>query len=167
MAVAPRGRYGIAGHTAGTGTVTGFTMIELVVTMVIIGIMAFVVLPRFDALGGFDVRGAADQAASYLRFAQKSALAQRRHVKIDGLLSTSTSPTITVWDTAGCTGTSASLTLPGKFASPKSSVSVTGTGTVCFDTLGGPAGAGSIVFTGGGATRTVTIEAVTGFVHAS
>jgi len=155
------------GRSGKVGTMSGFTMIELVVTMSIIGIMAFVVLPRFDSLGGFDVRGAADQTASYLRFAQKSALAQRRHVKISGLLSTSASPTITVWTGASCTGTSASLTLPGKFASPKSSVSVTGTTSVCFDTLGGPAAAGSIVFSGGGATRTVTIEAVTGFVHAN
>ena len=152
------------------GAVKGFTMIELVVTMVIIGIMAFVVLPRFDSLGGFDVRGTADQTTSYLRFAQKSALAQRRNVKITGLLSTTTSPAITVWDGAGRTGTSATLTLPGKFASPKSSVSVSGTNTVCFDSLGGTPSAISsptIVFTGGGATRTVTIEAVTGFVHAS
>ena len=58
----------------------GFTMIELVVTMVIIGIMAVVVLPRFDLLSGFDAKGFHDQTVAQLRFAQKTALAQRRAV---------------------------------------------------------------------------------------
>ena len=58
----------------------GFTIIELVVVIVILGIMAVVVLPRMDFLGVFEATGFRDQTVAILRFAQKTALAQRRAV---------------------------------------------------------------------------------------
>lgn len=58
----------------------GFTVIELVMVIVILGIMAVVMLPRMDSLGSFEAVGFRDQTVAILRFAQKSALAQRRAV---------------------------------------------------------------------------------------
>lgn len=58
----------------------GFTMVELLVTMVIVGILAVAVVPRFEALGAFDATGFRNQTIATLRFAQKTALAQRRAV---------------------------------------------------------------------------------------
>ncbi len=58
----------------------GFTLVELIVTMVVVAIMAVAVVPRFSLLGGFDSRGMRDQTIAALRYAQKSAIAQRRHV---------------------------------------------------------------------------------------
>ena len=55
-------------------------MVELIVTMVIVGILAVAVIPRFETLSAFDARGFRDQTLSTLRFAQKIALAQRRAV---------------------------------------------------------------------------------------
>lgn len=56
----------------------GFTLVELVVTMVIIGIMAIAVVPRMDLLRGFDEIGFRDQVKATLEYARKSAVAGRR-----------------------------------------------------------------------------------------
>jgi len=53
----------------------GFTLIELVVVLVIAGILATVVGPRFFGNPTFSQRGYADELASALRLAQKTAVA--------------------------------------------------------------------------------------------
>ena len=57
-------------------------MVELVVTIVIIGILAAVVAPRFLSKSTFDSRGFFDRAQSVVRYAQKLAIAQRRTVYV-------------------------------------------------------------------------------------
>ena len=58
----------------------GFTLVELIVTMIVVGILAVAVIPRFADRSGFDARGFHDGVLSVLRYAQKSAVAQRRQV---------------------------------------------------------------------------------------
>ena len=58
----------------------GFTLVELIVVMVVIGILAVTVIPRFANRADFDARGFADATAAMLRYGQKSAVAQRRTV---------------------------------------------------------------------------------------
>ncbi len=63
--------------------VIGFTLIELIVILILVGILAIAVLPRFANRADFDARGFFDATASILRYAQKSAVAQRRTVCVN------------------------------------------------------------------------------------
>jgi MSHA pilin protein MshC len=146
----------------------GFTIIELVVTMVIIGIMAYNVMPRFTSAGAFDARGTADQMEAYIRFAQKSALAQRRTVKVVLSSAASTEPVLCITDAScgACSGSN--LSLPGRYGIGHSTVTIGGAGTFCFNTLGGTSAQQTITFRDGAdLIRTITVEAGTGYVHSS
>jgi len=55
-------------------------MTELITVMVIVGILAAMVAPRFFERNTFDTRGFYDQTISTLRYAQKTAISQRRLV---------------------------------------------------------------------------------------
>ena len=59
---------------------SGFTVTELITVIVIIGIMSAAVVPRFFDRGTFDSLGFYDQTISTLRYAQKTAISQRRLV---------------------------------------------------------------------------------------
>jgi MSHA pilin protein MshC len=57
--------------------------VELVMTMIIIGIIGAVAAPRFFSNDVFQERGAADQIRAALRYGQKIAVAQRRVVNVN------------------------------------------------------------------------------------
>jgi MSHA pilin protein MshC len=64
----------------------GYTLVELIAVMVLIGILGAVGANRFFARQTFDLRAFGDQTVSMLRYAQKLAIAQHRnvHVRIGG-----------------------------------------------------------------------------------
>lgn len=63
-------------------SLNGFTLIELIMTMVIVGIISVVAAPRFLDTNVFRDRGTADQVRAALRYGQKVAIAQRRDVTV-------------------------------------------------------------------------------------
>ncbi len=146
----------------------GFTMIELVVTMVIIGILAIAVLPRMDLLRGYDEIGFRDRVRTALEFARKSAVAQRRYARVTVAGSTLTAhiasgipegPTAATFDR--------DLVLPGENDNqldPPGGVTLTPNATVIFDPLGRIQSAATLTFTVSGAGN-ITVEAETGYVH--
>jgi len=151
---------------------SGFTLIELITVMIIIGIMAVIVLPRFDLLKGFDEIGYRDKVKATLEYARKSAVAQRRNVRV---VVASNQMTVTVEQAtpegdSGAPGTYGPLNLPGSsnnsFGAPSgttlSSAAVLPL-TITFDALGRPSPAA--VFTVSGGAGNITVEAETGYVH--
>ncbi|MBI3044751.1 MAG: type II secretion system protein [Betaproteobacteria bacterium] len=59
---------------------TGFTITELVVTILIAGLLAAVAIPRFVGKDAFESRGFHDESLGVVRFAQKTAIAWRRQI---------------------------------------------------------------------------------------
>ncbi|MDP1652665.1 MAG: prepilin-type N-terminal cleavage/methylation domain-containing protein [Rhodocyclaceae bacterium] len=166
----------------------GFTMVELIVTMVIIGILAIAVLPRMDLLRGWDEIGYRDQVKATLEYARKSAVAQRRNVRV--IIASGTPSCSAAGDrclavavqrqTPEGEGTASlvALSLPGSSASsirvPDAVTSFTGVSPLDFDALGRPSGsancpAGTPVnfcySITGESTQTITVEAETGHVR--
>ena len=62
---------------------SGYTVVELVIVLVLMGILAANAMPRFFEASRFDEMGYADAVQSALRYAQKLALASRCDVRVE------------------------------------------------------------------------------------
>src|SRR5918992_5955953 len=60
----------------------GFTLGELVLTIVLMGILAAIAIPRLMSSKGFSSRGFYDEAQAVVRYAQKTAIAWRRSIVV-------------------------------------------------------------------------------------
>lgn len=58
----------------------GFTLIELIVVVILLSVVSIFVAPRAFNSHEFNARGFHDETLSFLRYAQKTAIAQRRTV---------------------------------------------------------------------------------------
>ncbi len=129
-------------------------------TMILVGIMGAVAVPRFFDNNVFQSRGFADQVKASLRYAQKVAIAQNRFVCA---AFTANSVTLTLGTTAAC-GTD--------FQSPSSGASyvITAPSNISFaiqpaDFNFSPLGRPSTAIAGAVDSSTITVEAETGYVH--
>lgn len=146
----------------------GFTITELVVVIVIAGILAATMVPRWGGDTGFEARGFRDEVASALRYAQKAAVASRRRVCVS-FASTSLSASIdSTFGANDCE--SGAISLIGPRGEPLA-VAAKGTaafsavpGMLVFDPLGRPDAGMTLQFADLGGLP-VTVEAGTGYVH--
>jgi len=163
----------------------GFTLIELIMVIVLVGVLAVVAAPRFANTGDFDAVGYAHRLEGLIRYAQKTAIAQRQLVRVDiSNTPNAADPTLT-WaaaSTAGCTAAlvAGAVPLPSIGKRPTSNVTVSttpaGSTSFCFDPLGRPYADGSplaplaqltlsVNNASGQVVRTFFVEAATGYVH--
>lgn len=137
----------------------GFSLVELIVVIIIVGIVSVFVLPRLS-LSGFQQAGFFQQALAAIRHGQKLAVSSGCDVNV---AINSTTCTLTWSGTpAGCpssgipnSASGAANFCQGGTAAGSPAASIT------FDGIGRPDAQKTIVF----GSRTIRVEAETGYAH--
>jgi MSHA pilin protein MshC len=151
----------------------GFTLIELIMVIVLVGVLAVAVVPNLGILKTFDDAGYRDKVRGALEYARKAAVAQRRNVEV-----TLAANSLTFKIANDVSDVAAGSTYPRNLALPTtdracaaanmvcapSGVTLTGTSSVTFSPLGRPSAAATYTVAGTSAL-TITVEAETGYVH--
>ena len=142
-------------------TPRGFTLIELTVVILLVGILSVVAIAKLTGVDEFQVQGFFDSTKATVRFAQKVAVAQRTNVFV-----VNTASTMRVCYDAACAATVIDPTSGGAMVvTAPAGVSIGGVGSNSFDGLGRASPGGTISVTGAGITHNILIEAATGYVH--
>ena len=169
----PQHRFIRLGRGRGVGQ-QGFTLIELVMVIVLVGVLAVVVVPRMDIFNSVNEVGYRDKVRGALEFARKAAVSGRRSVQVT-LAGNNLTFSVDNVETGGVgAGTyPRDLTLPAadrtcggatnQVCAP-TGVALAGPATLAFNPLGQPSAEGVYTVTGT-AAWTITVEAETGYVH--
>jgi MSHA pilin protein MshC len=154
----------------------GFTLIELVMVLVLIGIIAVFVAPQLGSITGTNASAFKDKLRADIRYAQNLAMSQNKRYRVyfNTNPPSPASGYAVVFDTSGggwttfgfaqdpAGGGNLSVTLnTGNYAGI--TVSTPAGGFVEFNSLGAPTAAATITITPGG--QQVTITAQTGAVN--
>lgn len=154
-----------AAYTRGLTPRAGFTLVELVSIILLLGILGAVAGPRFFTASSYAAKGYGDAAAGFLRYARKLAVARHASVVVqvagDGLSLCSSSgnpcPDASPWP--GPQGDT-----PYRIDTPEG-VSFSGSAaSVSFDAQGRPSSGLTLTIVGT-ASYTLTVEAETGYVY--
>ena len=168
----------------------GFTLVELVAVMIVMGILGAVGVSNFFDRNTFDSRAFGDETAALMRYAQKLAIAQNRDVFVQlsanrvALCYNVTCATAERVRAPGganngsATTTAACNDAAWACAAPPPGITIATVTAFYFDPLGKPFKATDVsptpdsTFTtlavgvaGGAQLRTITVEAETGYVH--
>jgi len=152
----------------------GFTLIELIMVIVIMGVLAVFAAPRMLNTGDFYARGFHDETLGLLRYAQKTAIAQRRIVCVTVATSTDSPPnasaSLRLASVAGSTNCNTDIPGPASdtaLITARSGVDYGASTGFTFNGLGQPSAAQSIQVTNASVVmgNPIIVEADTGYVH--
>lgn len=145
----------------------GFTLVELITTMIVLGILAAYAIPKFGGRHGFESRGFADQLLVLLQDARRTAISQHRIVCV-----TASGSSVIVTRATKATDTVCDGVLPSPHASgnyelavPPAVAAYVASLSVNFDSLGRPSGDLVFAVIGEEGNFSLTIEAETGYAH--
>jgi MSHA pilin protein MshC len=153
-----------------SGKQAGFTLVELIAVITIVGLLAAVAGPKFIGSAVFETRGAQATLLAALRYAQKTAVAQRRVVYLN--LNTS-SRVLCLGYTSNCSNAVIDPATQAAYSKilPASVTLGTTQTTIGFDGLGRPVPNANVSYSVQNATdmsessRTIVVEAETGYVR--
>jgi len=138
----------------------GFTLVELIVVIVIVGIVALIAAPRFFSQAGFSAASFQDTAISAMRYAHK--LAQAQHTNVYVL---SNANSVALCYDAGCASRVLNPTDSAAFVvSAPSGIGISST-NFYFNSLGQPSAAQVLAISGDTLARQIVVEPETGYVH--
>ncbi|SDZ90159.1 MSHA pilin protein MshC [Desulfuromusa kysingii] len=140
----------------------GFTLVELVVILLLLGILSAVALPKFFNLSGYQDRAAYDELVDAVRYAQKLAVASGCDVQVD---ISANSYALQQHATNCTTGAFATITSHPFTSNVIKNVNLLATpGRFIFDAMGRSDSDVSVVINGGSYSFNVVAE--TGYVDA-
>lgn len=140
----------------------GFTLIDLTITVLIMGILASAAVPRFsDVLNSTRANCAAQRIAADLRYLRSQAIASSTAIRVDFSTSLNRYTLIGVKSVDRPT-VDYSVDLVDLFRSTLTSASLGGDPSLQFDIHGQPDSGGTITVKCGSTTKTITLRAVTG-----
>jgi len=143
----------------------GFTLIELVAIIIILGIISMVAIPRFAGRNAFDSRAFSDEVKATLKLAQKLAISQRRNVCVNVTTTVPASLTINVTKAANCDTPLPSLAGNGNYqVNTRGGAALTSSAAnITFNALGSP-GATDITLQVDTEPQ-IVVSKETGYVH--
>lgn len=147
----------------------GFTMIELVTVIVVLGILAVVALPRMDT-GSYAALDFHDRSVATLRYAQKTATSHRRLVCVS-FTATTLSLNIASLNTAATATCDTSLLLPGLNSNTMQSRDAANAayasvpGSFSFNPDGSASANQTISFAGTSPPTAISVAGTTGYVQ--
>lgn len=148
------------GMKRATARNTGFTLMELIVVLLLVGILAAFAAPRLN-LTTFRQTGFFQQAFSTIRYGQKLAIASGCTVDV----TINSTQCLLDWAGGGtCPAAGTDIPNPASGNSnfcDDSTAEGTPSATFSFDNIGRPSAAPTITF----GSQTITVEAETGYAH--
>lgn len=145
----------------------GFTLIELIMVLVILGALSVFVAPRFFNKASFDTLSFHQELKTAIRFAHKLSIASGCEIQVALTATTYAlfypNTTCTPNDGFGATPVKHPVESGNFSGTATSGVTIAGFGNFYYTAVGAPSAAGTITLNPGG--RTIVINALTGFVQ--
>ena len=150
---------------------SGFSLVELVATLTVVGILAAFAVPRMFDRTSFEARAVYDATQSAIRYGQKIAIAQRRSPPATPIYVVVTPAQVGVcYDAACATPVSDPVTGGPMLVAAPAGIALSPTTTFTFTGSGTPSIGARLAITvsstaAGDVDRTLYVEAGTGYVH--